>query len=163
MENGNSCAELRVGGSRAVAAVALALGCLGLALAATTELFRGPYTLLVFVTALLVGVVGLLDRRARLALSPMGIQYLRWGPRIIPWGEFCGYRWRRWRGQPYLQLLPHRPAELRRAFSALGRFELLCARLLHAPVFAIAVVPLGVTNDALEARIAKFVSLLLHQ
>ena len=75
---------LRVRGSRAVAAIVLALGCFGLALAVTTELFRGPYSLLVFATAFLVGVVGLLDRRARLALSPTGIQYLRWGPRIIP-------------------------------------------------------------------------------
>ena len=118
---------------------------------------RRAYSILVFSTAFLVGAAGLLDRRARLALSPEGIRYLRWGRSVIPWQEFRGYRWTSWRGQPYLQLLPHRPAELTKRLSTLGRFEHFCARLLRAPLFAIAVVPLAASNDALEAGIGRFV------
>ena len=66
-------------------------------------------------------------------------------------------RWASWRSQPYLQLLPHRPGELTQTFSILGRFEHICARLLRVPLFAIAVVPLAVTNDALEDGIGRFV------
>lgn len=150
---------MKVRGSRAVAGVVLGIGCLGLALAATTQLFRAPTSILVFATAFLVGAASLLDRRARLTLSPAGIRYLRWGRSVIPWQEFRGYRWASWRGQPYLQLLPHRPAELTQAFSALGRFEHFCARLLRAPLFAIAVTPLAAANDALEAGIGRFVEL----
>ena len=150
---------MQIRGSRAVAGVVLAIGCLGVALAAATQLFRAPYLILVFTTAFLVGAAGLLDRRARLTLSPAGIRYLRWGRSVIPWQEFRGYRWASWRGQPHLQLLPHRPAELTQGFSPLGRFEHFCARLLRAPLFAIAVVPLAVTNDTLEAGIGRFVEL----
>ena len=150
---------MEIRGSRAVAGGVLAIGCVGLLLAATTELFRAPYSILVFATAFLVGAAGLLDRRASLTLSPAGIRYLRWGRSVVPWQEFRGYRWASWRSQPYLQLLPHRPAELAQGFSTLGRFEHLCARLLRAPLFAIAVVPLAVTNDALEQGIGRFVDL----
>lgn len=150
---------MRIRGSRAVATLSLAIGCLGMALAAATQLFRAPYSMLAFATALLVGAAGLLDRRARLTLSPAGIRYLRWGRSVIPWQEFRGYRWASWRRQAYLQLLPHRPAELVQEFSILGRLEYFCTRLLGAPLFAIAVVPLAVTKDALEVGIGRFVDL----
>jgi hypothetical protein len=137
----------------------LTIGSLGLVLTVATQLFRTPYSILVFAAALLLGAAGLLDRRARLTLSPAGIRYLRWGRSMIPWQEFRGYRWASWRGQPHLQLLPHRPAELTQGFSPLGRFEHFCARLLRAPSFAIAVAPLAATNDALEAAVGRFVDL----
>lgn len=148
--------EIRVPGLPAVYWVNLFIGCGGLALAAALADFRAPYLLFLFSAVTLFGVVGVFDRRARLTLSPAGIRYARWGPRVVPWHEFTGYRPVRWRGNPYVQLVPHRPGHLRRGFSRLGRLDNRAARLIGAPAFGIAVTPLAISERALEQTIAAY-------
>ena len=41
-------------------------------------------------------------------------------------------------------------------FSMLGRLEQFCARLLRAPSFAIAVIPLEIDEVALENEVRKY-------
>ena len=150
---------LEVHASRRVYRLVLAIGCAGLALAAGVEWFREPFAALVFLTATLVGALGLLDRRAKLSISPRGIRYARWGGAVVPWEEFAGYRRVSWRGLPHLQLIPRQPSQLAQHFSMLGRFEQFCARLLRAPSFAIAVTPLEIDEVALEDVVGKYLSL----
>jgi len=147
--------ELEARSSRAVGLVLLAIGVLALGLATVWDPLRTPFRLS------LVGIVGLLgawrvlDRRVRLALSPQGIRYADWGPAVVPWEEFSGYVWTRWRQNPYLQLIPRRPSELVATFSPLGRLGHLGARWLRMPRFSIAVTPLGVSQAALDAAVAR--------
>ncbi len=148
-------AELEARSSRAVGFVVLGVGGLGLALAAVLELFRGPFGLFVFTLAILIGVWRLLDRKVRLAVFSDGIRYADWGPALVPWHEFSGYAWTRWRQNPYLRLVPRRPSELAATFSPVGRLNDLGARLIRMPRFAIAVTPLDVSEAALEEAIAR--------
>ena len=137
----------------------LAIGCVGLVLAAGIEWFREPYSVFVFLTATLVGAQGVFDRRPKLSISPRGIRYARWGGAAVPWEEFAGYRWVSWRNLPHLQLIPHRASQLAQNFSMLGRLEQFCARLLRAPSFAIAVTPLEIDEVALEDEVRKYLTI----
>ena len=125
-------------------------------LAAAFESFRAPFTLLLFVVVTLVGLTGILDRRVKLTLLGAGIRYARWGPRIVPWGEFSGYRLVTWRRNRYLQLVPRRPSELLDSFSWIGRLNNHCARLIGAPAFSIAVNPLEISEPELVDHAKRF-------
>ena len=142
--------------SRRVYWLVLAIGCVGLVLVAAIDWFRQPYAILVFVTATLVGVRGAFDRRPKLSISPRGIRYARWGGAVVAWEEFAGYRRVSWRSLPHLQLIPRQASQLTQKFSMLGRLEQFCARLLRAPSFAIAVVPLEIDGGALEEEVRKY-------
>ncbi len=96
------------------------------------------------------------ERRPRLSISPRGIRYARWGGAVVAWEEFAGYRRVSWRSLPHLQLIPRQASQLTQKFSMLGRLEQFCARLLRAPSFAIAVVPLEIDGVALEEEVRKY-------
>ncbi len=147
---------LEIRGKRRLFLLALAIGCAGLTLAAAFESFRAPFTLLLIVVVTLVGLTGVLDRRVKLTLSGAGIRYARWGPRIVPWGEFSGYRLVTWRRNRYLQLVPRRPSELLDSFSWIGRLNNHCARLIGAPAFSIAVNPLEISEPELVDHAKRF-------
>ncbi len=149
-----------VRGLRAVYAFVLALGCGGLALAAAFEDFRTPFMLFVFGVATLLGLVGVLDRRIKLELSSEGIRHARWGPNVIPWTEFSGFRATAWRNNVYLQLVPRHESYVLERFSALGRFNNRCARLIGQPTFSIAVTPLAITHQQLAAALDRHLPLL---
>lgn len=151
--------EVRIRGLRTVFLLVLGIGLGGLALAAAFEIFRAPFALFVFVLATLLGLVGVLDRRVKLAISADGIRYGRWGPNVIPWIEFSGYRTATWRRNAYLQLGVRRPTQILERFSRVGRLNHFCARLLRMPAFGIAVTPLDVTPGQLE----RYVSRYLHR
>ena len=148
--------ELQIRGNRRMFLLVLAIGCAGLALAVAFESFRGPFSLFLFVVAALLGLTGVLDRRVKLSLSTAGIRYARWGPRIVPWAEFSGYRLVTWRRNPYLQLVPHRPSELLSRLSWIGRLKNRCARLIRAPNFSIAITPLDISESDLVDYAARF-------
>lgn len=145
--------ELRVGNSRAIMAGALALGALCLLGAALFEPLRGTFKLLLFGVLFLVGLVGCLDRRIKLEITGAGVRYAGFGPAVLPWHEFSGFRWKTWRGSPYLQLTPRRPTEVLHQFSALGKLNHYAARLVGTPVFAIRVAPLAVPPDEVAAHL----------
>jgi len=148
--------DLEVPCSRRVGLLALALGATALSGGMAWEPLRSPFNLLLFATLALVGAWRALDRRVRLTTSADGIRYADWGHARIPWVEFSGYRWRRWRGNPYLQLVPRRPSELVAGFSAAGRLSHRTARLIRMPVFAIAVAPLQLSETELEGAVARY-------
>lgn len=147
--------EVRIRGSRRVAAITLVVGCVGLAAVGAIDLLRKPFTVAVFVVAVLVGGLSLLDRRVKLFLSSAGVRYARWGPSTLPWHEFTSFRWATWRGQPYLQLLVRRPSHLVTTFSPLGKLNYYSSRLLRIPPFSIATIPLEVTPAVLAELIAR--------
>lgn len=148
-------AVLEVRSSRAVGAVALGIGGLALGLAIVWEPLRTPFRLSLFGAAVLIGFWGLLDRRLRLSISAEGIRYADWGRRLVPWREFSAHAWTSWRRNPYLQLIPHRPSELARTFSPIGRFNHFAAGLMRMPLFAIAVTPLAVSEADLDKAVAR--------
>jgi hypothetical protein len=147
--------ELEARSSRAVGFVLLAVGGLALAVAAVWDPLRTPLRLSLVAIVGLLGAWRLLDRRVRLAITPDGIRYADWGPALVPWQEFSGYAWTRWRQNPYLQLIPRRPSELVATFSALGRLGHLGARWLRMPRFSIAVTPLDVSHAALDEAVSR--------
>ncbi len=147
--------EVVIRGHRGVYLLVLGVGALGLALAAS-ELFRGPWALLVFSVATLLGLVGALDRRVKLSLSEAGIRYARWGPAVVPWHEFSGYRRVFWRGSPYLELVPRRPIELVAGFSWLGRLNHRSAGLVRMPRFALQVTSLAASESALVEALGRY-------
>ncbi len=154
--SGSEERELQIRGNRLMFLLVLAIGCVGLALAAAFETFQGPFSLFLFVVAALLGLTGVLDRRVKLSLSKTGIRYTRWGPEILPWVEFSGYRLVTWRRNPYLQLVPHRPSELLSSLSWIGRLNNRCARLIRAPYFSIAITPLDISESDLVDYAARF-------
>ena len=147
--------EFEVQSSRAVAVALFALGAIMLIGALLWRPLRTPRNLLLFATAIGIAVWRALDRRVRLAISADGIRYADWGGAVVPWHEFSGYRWKTWRQNPYLELVPRRPTELLATFSPVGRLNCWAARLVRMPAFAIAVTPLGVTTGDLEAAVAR--------
>lgn len=148
--------EVQIRTSKTLALFALATGGLGLAVVLVFESVRRPLVLVVVLALLLSAVLLLLDRRVKLSLSEAGIRYSRWGPAVVPWHEFAGYRWARWRHQPHLQLLPRRPSELVAGFSAYGRLNHLCYRLLRMPQFSVAAAQLEVDDSRLEELVARY-------
>ncbi len=136
-------------------AAVLTVGLAGAALVLTNELFHTPFFAVVCGAAILWGLIGLLDRRVQLALSDEGIRYRRWGPTVVPWHEFSGFRWVTWRHSRQLQLVARRPSELPEGFSRLGRLNHLCCRLLRMPAFSIAVPPLAIAEFELEAWVSR--------
>jgi hypothetical protein len=119
------------------------------------DFVRTPFTMALCVVAILVGFFGAIDRRVKLGISDGGVYYSEWGPSITPWLEFSGFRWKTWRGHPYLQLVPRRPSDLVVGFSRVGKINHRGQELLRIPRFSIAVNALDVTNDRLEELIAR--------
>ena len=75
---------------------------------------------------------------------------------VVPWHEFAGYRWARWRHQPYLQLFPRRPTELVAGFSAVGKLNHFCASLVRMPPFSIGANQLEVSDRELTELTARY-------
>lgn len=152
-------AEFRFRKSRRVALVALGIGLAGLAAVLAVDLLRKPMVIFVVAVAILAGLAAWLDRRVKLALSEAGIRYSGWGPAVVPWDEFSGYRWTSWRGQPYLQLFPRRPTELVAGFSPVGRLNHACAGWLRMPRFSVAAAgldaPVAVLNELVARRLPE--------
>lgn len=148
-------AEVQIRASRRLGAIALAVGALGLIVIAV-DLVRTPVFLLAVGALFFSGLGLLLDRRVKLALSKAGIRYSRWGPSIVPWHEFSGYRWATWRQQPYLQLLPRRPTELVAGFSAYGKLNHFCYQVARMPPFSIAVAHLEINDGDLKGLVARY-------
>ncbi len=148
--------EVRIRRSRRVAAVAATVGVGGLALTLAVDFVRTPLTTALCAVAVVVGVLGMIDRRVKLLLSEDGVRYSEWGSSVIPWLEFSGFRWAAWRGQPYLQLLPRRPSQLVADFSKVGRINHRSRELLRMPRFGIAVSALEVTAPRLAELVARY-------
>lgn len=148
--------EVQIRKSRRVGVLALAIGVLGLPVVLVLESARRPMFIVVVLALVLSGVFPLVDRRVKLGLSQAGIRYSRWGPSVVPWHEFAGYRWARWRKQPHLQLSPRRPSELVAGFSSYGKLNHLCYRLLRMPQFSIAAIQLEVRDSQLEELVARY-------
>ncbi len=148
--------EIQIRRSRAAALVTLGVGVAGLAAWLLVDFLRTPFIAFLMVMTLLVGLVALIDRRVKLSFSEAGIRYAGWGPAIVPWDEFAGFRWASWRGQPYLQLFPRRPTELVPAFSAVGKLNHYCAGLVRIPRFSIAANQLEVSDSVLTDLTARY-------
>jgi hypothetical protein len=148
--------EVRFRRSRRLSALTLVVGCVVLVALLAIEFLRTPLLIGVCVAAVLVGAITLFDRRVQLSLSQAGVRYSRWGPAVVAWQEFAGFRRATWRGQPFLQLVPRRPSELVASFTPLGKVNHYCYRLLRMPPFGIAVMPLEVHESVLEELTAKF-------
>lgn len=146
--------RVEIGGNRKGALIALGVGLAGLLLVATVELMRSPFVIVLVAVAFLVGLVAALDRRAKLRISDEGVRWAEWGPVVVAWHEFSGYRWTRWRGQPHLQLVPRRPSELVASFSALGRLNHHSGRLVGMPPFAIRASRLAVSDAYLTELVS---------
>ena len=127
-----------------------------LAVVLVFESMRRPLLIVVLLALVLSGVLLLVDRRVKLVLSEAGIRYSRWGPSFVPWSEFAGYRWARWRSQPHLQLSPRRPSDLVAGFSPYGKLNHFCYRLLRMPQFSVAASQLEVDDSQLEESVARF-------
>ncbi len=148
-------AEVQIRASRGLGVLALAVGLLGAVLVAIGFL-RTPVFLLAVAALLFSGLGLLLDRRVKLAISDEGIRYARWGPAIVPWHEFSGFRRTSWRQQPHLELVPRRPTELVESFSAYGKLNHLSYRLARMPPFSIAVTQLAIHDGELAALLARY-------
>ena len=146
--------EAQIRGSKGAGWVALAIGIGALAVVSAVDFLRTPVVVLPAIVATLSALALLLDRRVKLSLSPEGIRYSGWSRDRIPWEELSAYRLQRWRGQPYLQLVPRRPSELVGSFSPVGRLNHAAARLLRMPSFSIGISQLEVSESALAERIA---------
>lgn len=151
-----SAGKIEIRKSRRVATVVLIVGGLGLTAALASDLFRIPLLVAVSGVAVLLGGVSLADRRPMLVLSPDGLRYSRWGRSEVPWYELAGFRWVTWRGQPFLQLMPRRPAELVAGFSPVGKLNHYSGRWVRMPDFSIQVTPLEVVSDTLERLVARY-------
>ena len=154
----NGRTDVYVRNSSKIFTIILVIGCIGLVLAILLQVFRSPYLIYVSIAALLLGAVGIFDRRVKLTLLDGGIRYARWGPVVIPWQEFSAYRWATWRRSPYLQLVPLQPLKTLEAFSPLGRLNQQLARIIGVPEFSIAVTSLDVTDEELAERIVQYLS-----
>ena len=117
---------------------------------------RAPYLLIVSGVALLLGTVGMFDRRIKLTVLDDGICYAQWGSEVIPWQEFSAYRWATWRQSPYLQLVPLQSLRVLHRFSLLGKLNHRLAGIIGVPEFGIAVTPLAVSEAQLVEGISKF-------
>ena len=148
--------EVQIRKARAVGVLALAFGVLGLGVVLVFESARRPLFIVVVLALVFSGVFPLVDRRVKLGFSEAGIRYSRWGPSVVPWHEFAGYRWAKWRHQPHLQLLPRRPSELVAGFSSYGKLNHFCYRLLRMPQFSIAATQLEVRDSRLEELVARY-------
>ncbi|MFQ5528227.1 MAG: hypothetical protein ACE5GX_18485 [Thermoanaerobaculia bacterium] len=147
--------EVRIRSSRRMGVFALGIGGLGLALVAF-GLLQTPLFIFAVGTLIFSGLLLLIDRRVKLVFSEAGIRYARWGPSVVPWHEFAGYRWVQWRHQSQLQLLPRRPSELVDGFSAYGKLNNFCYRLLRLPPFSIAAQQLEALNSELEEFVRRY-------
>lgn len=147
--------EVQVRRSRRVSVLAAVVGVAGLAVTMMVDFVRTPFTMALCVVAILVGLFGAIDRRVKLGISDGGVYNAEWGPSVTPWLEFSGFRWKTWRGQPYLQLVPRRPSDLVVGFSRVGKINHRSQELLRIPRFSIAVNALDVTNDRLEELFAR--------
>lgn len=147
--------EVQVRRSRRVSVLAAVVGVAGLAVTMMVDFVRTPFTMALCVVAILVGLFGAIDRRVKLGISDGGVYYSEWGPSVTPWLEFSGFRWKTWRGQPYLQLVPRRPLDLVVGFSRVGKINHRSQELLRIPRFSIAVNALDLSNDRLEELIAR--------
>ncbi len=148
--------EVQIRTSKAFGVFALAAGGLGLAVVLVFESMRRPLLIVALLALILSAVLLLVDRRVKLAFSEAGIRYSRWGPSVVPWHEFAGYRWAKWRHQPHLQLLPRRPTELVAGFSSYGKLNHFCYRLLRMPQFSVAASQLEVNDSQLEELVARY-------
>ncbi len=152
----NGRTDVYVRNSSKIFTIILVIGCIGLVLAILLQVFRSPYLIFASVTALLLGAVGVLDRRVKLTLLDGGIRYARWGPVVIPWQEFSAYRWTTWRRSPYLQLVPRQPSRTLDSYSLFGRLNHRLARIIGAPEFGIAVTALDISDAELAERISQY-------
>lgn len=148
--------EVRVRRSRKVAVLAALVGLAGLSVTLLVDFVRTPFVTVLCAVAILVGLFGMIDRRVKLRISEEGVRYSEWGPSVVPWLEFSGFRWATWRGQPYLQLLPRRTSELVAGFSKVGRINHRSQELLRIPRFSIAVNALDVKAERLEELVAEY-------
>ena len=148
--------EVRIRRSRAAALATLGIGLACLAALLAIDFLRTPFVVFVVMMAILVGLAALIDRRVKLSFSEAGIRYAGWGPAVVPWDEFAGFRWASWRGQPYLQLFPRRPTELIAGFSAVGKLNHYCAGLVRIPRFSIAANQLEVSDSMLAELMARY-------
>ncbi|MDX1503677.1 MAG: hypothetical protein R3325_15065 [Thermoanaerobaculia bacterium] len=137
----------------------LGVGLGGLLLVALLDFLRTPLVVFAVSVATLVGLFAALDRRVKLAISDAGVRYCEWGRAEIPWHEFSGYRWSRWRSQPHLQLVPRRPTELLATFSAVGRLHHYAGRLAGMPPFALRPSRLAISDAALDELLAAHLPL----
>ena len=152
----NGRTEVYVRNSSKIFTMILVLGCIGLVLAIPFQLFRSAYLIFVSIAALLLGAVGICDRRIKLTLLDAGVRYAQWGPVVVPWHEFAAYRWTTWRTSSYLQLLPLRSSTLLQECSPVGRLNHRLARIIGAPVFSIAVTALDISSAELAERISHY-------
>ena len=148
--------EVQIRTSRRLGVFALAAGGFGLAVTLAVEFMRTPLLIMAVLGLIFSAILLLVDRRVKLAFSEAGIRYSRWGPSVVPWREFAGYRWVKWRHQPHLQLLPRRPSELVAGFSLYGKLNRFCYRLLRMPSFSIAATQLEVRDSQLEELVARY-------
>lgn len=148
-------AEVQIRASRGLGAFALAIGLLGAVLIAI-GFVRAPVFVLAVAALFFSGLGLVLDRRVKLAISEEGVRYARWGPSVVPWHEFSGFRRTVWRQQPHLQLVPRRPSELVASFSAYGKLNHSSYRVAGMPPFSIAVTQLDVHDGDLAALVARY-------
>ncbi len=108
---------------------------------------------------ILFGLCFFLDRRAKLVLSAMGVQYAGWGARAIPWENFAGFRLVRWRGQSLVQLVPRQSDLLTERLSAFGRLNMFAQRFWRQPQFGIPIFtfsgPVKEAVDRIRARLPE--------
>ncbi len=148
--------EVQIRTSRRLGVFALAASGLGVALVLAVEFMRTPLLIGAVLALMFSAILLLVDRRVKLAFSDAGIRYSSWGPSVVPWHEFAGYRWVKWRHQPQLQLLPRRPSELVAGLSPYGKFNHFCYRLLRMPPFSIAALQLEIHDSRLAELVARY-------
>ncbi len=148
--------EVQIRTSRRLGVFALGAGGIALAVILAVEFMRTPLLIVAVLALIFSAILLLVDRRVKLAFSDAGIRYSRWRPSAVPWHEFAGYRWVKWRHQPHLQLLPRRPSELVAGFSPYGKFNHFCYGLLRMPPFSIAATQLEVHDSQLEELVARY-------
>ena len=145
-----------IGNLKKIFVVVFIIGCIGLSLAVVLQVLRSPYLITVSIAAMLLGAIGILDRRVKLTLLDSGVRYAQWGPVVIPWAEFSAYRWVIWRKSPYLQLVPLHPSRVLESFSMLGKLNHRLAGMIGAPEFSIVVTPLAISDAQLAEGVAEY-------
>jgi len=148
--------EVQIRTSRRLGVFSLAASGLGAAVILAVEFMRIPLLIVAVLALMFSAILLLVDRRVKLAFSDAGMRYSRWRPSVVPWHEFAGYRWVKWRHQPHLRLLPRRPSELVAGFSPYGKFNHFCYGLLRMPPFSIAASQLEVHDSRLEELVARY-------
>ena len=148
--------EVQIRTSRRLGVFSLAASGLGAAVILAVEFMRIPLLIVAVLALMFSAILLLVDRRVKLAFSDAGMRYSRWRPSVVPWHEFAGYRWVKWRHQSHLQLLPRRPSELVAGFSPYGKFNHFCYGLLRMPPFSIAASQLEVHDSRLEELVARY-------